>query len=609
MLYRYFSISLTLKAFILTGFAGLLFWFFQDIIQSNHLQKVFDQHLREELERNAHADWVRLDEFFHRQNQAGKLLAVSEPVSRYIRGLEEMDWNEDEDYQVFRGSSRPDWMPGSSVTRGLIHLSHVLVVDVRGRIREVYDLSFQSFPSVFMEEWQLDWSSSGTLNRILENSGVPHLLTTIPVRALSGAVRGYLVLVTALDEELLLSFQIQSRSESIMVFLDQDSGRIMASSRPDLVRQGTNIGSLVGDRYIMMDKSFLDYGFPTDVFVQFATLMQVSHVHGISQSIFAKERTYRTIGRLVMIGLFLGIIIWLVGRIGHFTREMLDFSRDQLGLEPRKAVGGGDQLEMMRDQFRYMGEEITQARARERKQKQESEMANQALRESLVMIKRTQSQLVESEKMASLGGLVAGVAHESNTPIGIGVTAASFLERKSRECQERFAAGEMKRSDLDTFLTDSLESSQMILNNLDRAATLIRSFKQVAVDQTSEEQRRFFLKNYIDDVLVSLRPRMKRTDHTVMVHCPDTLEVDSFPGAFSQVITNLLVNSLIHGFEEGQSGKIVFDLSLSPEDWVLFRYSDTGRGMAEDTRKRVFEPFFTTTRGQGGEWFGDAHRV
>ncbi len=603
MFNRFFSVSLTLKAFILTGVAGLLFWFFQDYIQSIHIKKVFNRYLHQELERYARNDWLRLDGLFRRQNQAGKLLAAGNPLFHHIRELEELDWNREADPPVRHLAQRPGWIPGSSAIRGLVHLSHILLLDEPGRIREVYDFTFKSFPNRFLEEWNGQWQPAGSPNRIRENSGVPYLFTTLPVKNFSGVTRAWLVLVTALDEEFLLSFQDQNRSGSIMVFLDQDSGRIMASSRPDLVRQGANINSLL-DRYIMMDKSFFDYGFPTDVFVQFATLVKVADIREISESIFEKERLYRTAGHLAMIGLFLWIITWVAGRIGHFTREMHDFSRNKLGLEPRKAIAGGDQLAMMRDQFRYMGEEITRAREREMRQKRETEMANEALRESLMMVKRTQSQLVESEKMASLGGLVAGVAHEINTPIGIGVTAASFLERKSQECHERFVAGTMKRSDLNTFLVDAQESSQMILGNLERAATLIRSFKQVAVDQTSEERRRFILKNYIDDVLISLRPRMKRTDHTVTVRCPETLEVDSFPGAFSQVITNLLVNSLIHGFEEGASGRILFDLSLDSEDRVLFRYSDSGRGMSEEVRKRIFEPFFTTARGQGGSGLG-----
>ena len=600
---RRFSLSLTLKAFLLTGMAGIFFWFVQDLIQSRHLRTVFDAHLRDELEKNARSDWLRLNELFHRQNQFARLVAAGEPLSHHVRELEEMDWTQDREVRMQTGNRRPPWLPGSSVTRGLINLSHLLLLDPEGRIRELATLSATPFPSRFVEEWDMEWDPSGSRNRIQEDGGIPYLLTTVPLENRSGGVRAYLVLVAAMDEEFLLSFQMQGQSGSIMVFLDEDSGAVLASSRPDLVARGRRMDELRG-HYAVMDKAFLDYGFSSDVFVQFATLVPLEHVRVLSASILIKERVYRSSGHGLMIVVFLTIVTWLVGRIDRFTREMLEFSRDRLGLETRTPVAGGDQLQVMREQFFLLGEEITRARRREMDQKLETDLANQALRDSLVMVRRTQSQLVESEKMASLGGLVAGVAHEINTPIGIGVTAASFLERKSRECRERFASGELKRSDLEGFLEDAGESTRMILSNLERAAALVRSFKQVAVDQTSEERRRFVLRSYLDDVLASLRPRLKRTSHTVTVRCPEGLEIDSFPGALAQVITNLLVNSLIHGFEEGVSGRIGFDLALDDEGWLLFGYFDDGRGMDEAVRTRIFEPFFTTARGQGGSGLG-----
>lgn len=229
--------------------------------------------------------------------------------------------------------------------------------------------------------------------------------------------------------------------------------------------------------------------------------------------------------------------------------------------------------------------------------------ANLALEKSLADLKQAQEHLVQSEKMAALGALVAGVAHEINTPLGIGVTAASYLEQKTRELEELFEAGRMKRADFEKYLNTALESTASTLTNLNRAADLIKSFKQVAVDQTSEERRRFRLEEYIENILLSLRPRYKRTRHTIRVNCPDNLEIISYPGAFSQIITNLLINSLIHGFEHTEQGEMVLDISVEG-DQLLLEYHDNGGGMDADQVQKVFDPFFTSKRVQESTGLG-----
>jgi PAS domain S-box-containing protein len=235
--------------------------------------------------------------------------------------------------------------------------------------------------------------------------------------------------------------------------------------------------------------------------------------------------------------------------------------------------------------------------------KDNAEAANRALQESLEFIKRTQQHLVESEKMASLGGLVAGVAHEINTPVGVGVTASSFLEDKTKVFSEKVKNGDLKRSDLEKYLGVATEASSIIHKNLNRAADLIRSFKQVAVDQSGEVKRTFKLKQYIDELFISLRPKLKRTSHQVQIHCPDDLAIDSFPGVFSQVITNFVFNSLTHGFEEKEEGLITLDIWAEEGDLFVI-YKDNGKGMEETTLKKIFDPFFTTKRGQGGTGLG-----
>lgn len=225
------------------------------------------------------------------------------------------------------------------------------------------------------------------------------------------------------------------------------------------------------------------------------------------------------------------------------------------------------------------------------------------LQESLENLKSAQTQLVQSEKMAALGGLVAGVAHEINTPLGVGITAASFLNDKTTKCANLYVSGNLKRSDLEKYIENATESSTMILTNLNRAAELVRSFKQVAADQTNEERRSFNLRKTIEEILFALRPKFKRTNHTITVHCPDELILDNYPGVFSQIVTNLVMNSLIHGFENMESGEIEFNIWVE-DDTLVFSYNDNGKGMDAKTLEKSFDPFFTTNRSHGGTGLG-----
>ncbi len=231
------------------------------------------------------------------------------------------------------------------------------------------------------------------------------------------------------------------------------------------------------------------------------------------------------------------------------------------------------------------------------------EAANGQLRISLETLERTRDQLVQSEKMAALGELVAGVAHEINTPVGVGVTAASFLDGKTNEFKKSYATGELKRSELENYLQIVEEVSNSILINMERAAELISSFKQVAVDQSSESRRQFNLKEYIDEILLSLGPRYKKTEHTIDVVCESDIELNSFPGAFSQIFNNLIMNSLIHGFQRIEKGAITVNISRQGKD-ILFVYRDNGRGMSAEEKEKVFDPFYTTMRGKGGTGLG-----
>ncbi len=234
---------------------------------------------------------------------------------------------------------------------------------------------------------------------------------------------------------------------------------------------------------------------------------------------------------------------------------------------------------------------------------QELRATNEELSSTLALLKAMQQQLIESEKMVALGNLVAGVAHEINTPVGVSVTAASHLLDLVEDLRRSSTNGKLTRSALSDFIENAAETSRMILNNLDRAANLVRSFKQVSVDQSREIRRSFKLNSYLEDVIRSLHAELKKTKHKVTINCPEEISIDSYPGAFAQIATNLVMNSLAHAYAPEDAGQLRFDL-LKQDDRIIISYCDDGKGIPKEVLGKIFEPFFTTRRGEGSTGLG-----
>jgi signal transduction histidine kinase len=226
----------------------------------------------------------------------------------------------------------------------------------------------------------------------------------------------------------------------------------------------------------------------------------------------------------------------------------------------------------------------------------------QALNQQL---NETREQLVQSEKMAALGQLVAGVAHEINTPIGVSVTAASHIEKTCKELTEMVESGQIKRSVMVRLTENLRESSQLILHNLHRASDLIQSFKKVAVEQGQSDVVRFRLDEFLQEVMTSLSPEFRKTALTYEVQGPSGLEMVSVPSALSQIVINFVMNSLKHGFtDHSQPGQMKLSYELIGGGRIRLTYSDTGKGIPEDVLPRIWDPFFTTKRGEGGSGLG-----
>jgi signal transduction histidine kinase len=260
-------------------------------------------------------------------------------------------------------------------------------------------------------------------------------------------------------------------------------------------------------------------------------------------------------------------------------------ARDEIG-EMARAV----------EVFRHNAIAKRQAENELRASKERAEKTLEDLREA-------QQNLIAAEKLAALGGLVAGVAHEVNNPIGISLTVASSFARRCDDFANEVKAGPLRRSRLDEFLEGGRDAANQLVVNLQRAGELVQSFKQVAVDRSHAERRQFDLRESTDQIIASLRPVLRKSQVSLTVDVPSGILMDSYPGSYGQVLTNLFLNSMIHAFPEGRPGAIIIEARQVRDDVDIF-VSDDGVGMSEETQRRALDPFFTTRRNEGGTGLG-----
>jgi len=220
------------------------------------------------------------------------------------------------------------------------------------------------------------------------------------------------------------------------------------------------------------------------------------------------------------------------------------------------------------------------------------------LQKTLEALETSKAQLVQKEKMASLGELVAGVAHEVNTPIGVGITAISHLGNELNQLNKYYQKEQLTRDMFNDFIVSASKGVEITQENLQRAAGLVKSFKQVAVDQSDNDRRTIFLKQHMNDVILSMRSQFGKSLHQININCLKDLQCVCEVGALTRVMTNILSNTLIHAYEGGKAGKIEIEILDQNED-IIINYKDDGQGMEPDMLDKIFDPFFTTKRGQG----------
>ncbi|MDF1881341.1 HAMP domain-containing protein [Sulfurimonas sp. MAG313] len=374
--------------------------------------------------------------------------------------------------------------------------------------------------------------------------------------------------------------------------------------------------------------------FTKDELVIFSRVQHNKNLYGgmlfhISTSSVAKEtlnHAFILMGGIIVIILFSFIMISRLQK--YITLPIITLSKitQTIALSEdyttRAQKMYGDEVGQLYDDFNAMLEKIEQ-RGRQREEAETISRTYQShlerltneleervqdrtgeLQESLERLQSAQSQLIESEKMSALGNLVAGVAHEVNTPLGISITAASIFKNEIKTLTELLEQNKLSKTALNHFIETISEADDILIKNLDRAASLVRNFKKISVDQSSEEKRIFELNEYLIEVVSTFKNELKHRPIDLILDLDDKqLSMNSYPGAISQIVVNMLQNALLHGFDNEDKGEIHLKTEHK-EDTVLLIFSDTGKGVDPYISDKIFEPFITTKRNKGGTGLG-----
>lgn len=318
------------------------------------------------------------------------------------------------------------------------------------------------------------------------------------------------------------------------------------------------------------------------------------------------EQIGRTVRTILLLGAAVGLLLgagtaFVVARSITLPLRQLETTVMELAAHPSARpipeAARRDELGAMAKAVNFFVKEISRREEALRRAKERADS-------TLVELRETQTSLIQAEKLASLGQLVAGVAHEINTPLGVALTTSTVIEREVGQLGERVEAQRLSRSEFRTALTRLDEGSRLLLTNLKRAIDLVYSFKQVAADQASGERRQFDMKSWLDELLTSLGPVLRKSGHTVRVDCPPALILDTYPGSLAQVLTNLIMNAIVHAFAPGQHGELAIEVTEQRHRSVRLVFSDDGLGITPEHLPRVFDPFFTTGRDRGSTGLG-----
>ena len=346
-------------------------------------------------------------------------------------------------------------------------------------------------------------------------------------------------------------------------------------------------------------------------FVQYG-LATRDTVHALQQG----QRNSLILTSVVMLATFATLVILGLG----ITRRLSDIkaASEEIAAgryDRRLQVIGSDELSEVAQNFNRMSDavehkmqEISELNAslerRVMRRTNELQITNKVLEDNLEQLERAKDNLVKSEKLAGLGALVAGVAHELNTPIGNALVVATSVHKNAQEFGEIAMTGKVSRSGLESFIRHTIEGCELSERSLTRAAELVQNFKQVAVDQSSQRRRSFNLAQVVAETVATLRHSFSKLPYRLEIDIPDDIVMDSYPGPLGQIISNLITNALLHAFDGRESGIMRLTARLSLPDSLQLTFADDGNGISPENLKRIFDPFFTTRMGKGGSGLG-----
>lgn len=428
-----------------------------------------------------------------------------------------------------------------------------------------------------------------------------------------------------LQEEVVQGFEKYLEEE---IFILDKSGTLLAHPNSALVRQQVNRGNLEILKNENQGQASLIYNYDGDKVIGSMNKSSISGWIVVTQTkLLAILRPYimSLIYTLVLFFMFWGFLIFSIRKsLKNNVIEPLKMlsegtsilaKGDFLGVEYIETIPKTfEELASLTRDFSYMGNELLnynqelESKVNERTMElyamnEELTAMNIELNDTLENLQLAQKQLIESEKIAALGSLVAGVSHEINTPVGVSLTAASYLDSVNKNIVELIYNSKLTKKELIDYVDSVKETTEILNINLERAVKLIQSFKDIAVDRSTDKLKEIYLKDYINTIILSLKHEYKNKNIVFKVDCDDTLKIKTYPGEFSQVITNLIMNSLIHGFKNKTRGSIIIAV-YNDIDSIKLEFEDDGAGIQSDLLPKIFNPFFTTNRGGGSTGLG-----
>lgn len=637
--------SMTIQALVLTLMLGGIVWMVLDHFQSHDIQTLFFKELSLELDAQAKTNRLLFNQAVESHLKSTQLIVFQKQFQEYAKH----GWWQTKELIEYK-DHLPDWLPSPSLMQQFFPARFAILLDSNSNPREIYYHLPDAIPD------SLKQASASLINRSRSQSYItsieemPYVLASYTLTNDDEQPIASLLLGSPIDSRFLADTQTNSSIDgSVIALINPQNSMVWISSNPKTVPTSATIDSLSNTYLRTRTSGFFDDGV-SDLAAEFVSLIPTEKAYHIANQVLEKAKQQRTVLAVVLIISFLFLTFFFARRIRHLSGQIYRFSKESLGLEETPQQGDEvaiiiQAFEQLRDSISntitranaiaagqynqqshrseqdQLGRALTdmnntlQAQAEQLREEQEKllELNNeleqrvvkrtQDLQTALENVQNAQKQLVEAEKMAALGGLVAGVAHEINTPIGVGVTASSMLDERVKAFSTLLESGQLKKTDLKKFLEGISEISNIILPNLNRAADLIRSFKQIAVDQTSLELREFNVKTYLEEILLSLRPKLKKTKHQLEIICPPDIELYANPGHFSQIITNLIMNALMHAFQEEESGQLTIEARVE-QNRLYIHFSDNGKGIPKENLSKIFDPFFTTARGKGGSGLG-----